>query len=128
MCGQFWSRFSEELYHLEDRALSKPYSRFCRQCPCYGFGCKLFWEDYIEVRDSQRGYFIPVRYGLGVYPDGRVLSASSSSSPPPPLQSASVGNSDPKYVNVEFRSETPSSGPFHSIRRVKVSIEEFDAG
>ena len=44
-------------------------------------------EVMIEVRDSRTGYFIPVRYGLGVWPDGRDLGTSS-----PPSPSASVGN------------------------------------
>ena len=34
----------------------------------------------VEVRDSRRGYFIPVRYGLGLLPDGRVVGASPSPS------------------------------------------------
>jgi hypothetical protein len=42
---------------------------------------------FIEVRDSRTGYFIPVRYGIGVWPDGRVVAASWPSS------SASSGNS-----------------------------------
>ena len=29
----------------------------------------------IEVRDSRTGYFIPARYGLGVWPDMEKLSA-----------------------------------------------------
>ena len=41
----------------------------------------------VEVRDSRTGYFIPVRYGLGLLPDGRVVGAPSPSSP-----SASPGN------------------------------------
>ena len=41
----------------------------------------------IEVRDSRTGYFIPVRYGLGDRPDGRVVGASSA------LASASPGSS-----------------------------------
>ena len=39
------------------------------------------------MRDSRTGYFIPVRYGLGLLPDGRVVGAPSPSSP-----SASPGN------------------------------------
>ena len=27
----------------------------------------------VEVKDSQKGYFIPVHYGLGLLPDGRVV-------------------------------------------------------
>ena len=38
---------------------------------------------------------------------------------PPSSSSASVGNSDSKYVIFEFYSEIPSSGPSHSIRLVK---------
>ena len=34
---------------------------------------------YIEVRDSRTGYFIPVRYGLGVWPDKKIVGASPSS-------------------------------------------------
>ena len=39
----------------------------------------------IEVRDSRTGYFIPVRYGMGVCPDGKIVGA------PPPSPSASSG-------------------------------------
>ena len=31
------------------------------------------------MRDSRTGYFNPVRYGIGVWPDGRVVGASPSS-------------------------------------------------
>ena len=31
----------------------------------------------IEVTDSRTGYFIPVRYGIGVWPDGRVVVAAA---------------------------------------------------
>ena len=48
----------------------------------------MFCLHIIEVRDSRTGYFIPVRHGIGVWPDGRVVGASPSSSP-----SASSGNS-----------------------------------
>ena len=41
---------------------------------------------YIEVRDSRTGYFIPVRYGLGLLPDGIVVGA-----PPPSASSGSSG-------------------------------------
>ena len=41
----------------------------------------------IEVRDSRTGYFIPARYGLGLWPDGKIVGAPSSSS-----SSASPGN------------------------------------
>ena len=34
----------------------------------------------VEVRDSQTGYFIPARYGLGLWPDGKIVGASSSPS------------------------------------------------
>ena len=44
----------------------------------------------IEARDSRTGYFIPVRYRLGVWPDGRVVGTSPSPSPSP-SPSASVG-------------------------------------
>ena len=37
----------------------------------------------MEVRDSRTGYLIPVRYGMGVWPDGKIVA-------PPP--SASSGN------------------------------------
>ena len=40
----------------------------------------------IEVRDSRTGYFIPARYGIGAWPDGKIGGASSS-------PSASFGNS-----------------------------------
>ena len=49
---------------------------FSRPCICI-----------VEVRDSRTGYLLPVRDGLGVWPDGRVLGTS----PPPP--SPSSGNS-----------------------------------
>ena len=42
---------------------------------------------FIEVRDSRTGYFIPVRYGLGLLPDGIVVGTS-------PPSSASSGNAD----------------------------------
>ena len=32
---------------------------------------------YVEARDSRRGCFIPVRYGLGVWSDGRVLGVNA---------------------------------------------------
>ena len=35
---------------------------------------------YIEVRDSRTGYFIPARYGLGVWPDGKIVGTPSSAS------------------------------------------------
>ena len=41
----------------------------------------------VEVRDSRKGYFIPVRSGIGVWPDGKILDA-----PSPPPSSASSGN------------------------------------
>ena len=41
-----------------------------------------------EVRDSRTGYLIPVRYGLAVWPDGKIVGAPS----PPPPSSASPGN------------------------------------
>ena len=44
---------------------------------------------HVEVRDSRTGYFIPVRYGLGVWPDGKILGTS----PPWPPPSASFANS-----------------------------------
>ena len=66
----------------------------------------------VEVRDSGTGYFMPVRYRMGLLPDGRAVGPLSSS--------ASVGNSDSKNVNFEFCSEIPSSGLFHSIRLVKL--------
>ena len=43
----------------------------------------------VEVRDSRTGYFIPVRYGLGLLPDGIVVGVSS----PLPSPSASSGTS-----------------------------------
>ena len=42
---------------------------------------------FIEVRDSRTGYLIPVRYGLGLLPDGIVVGA-----PSPSPSSASPGN------------------------------------
>ena len=33
----------------------------------------------VEVRDSRTGYFIPVRYGLGVWPDEKIVGAPSPS-------------------------------------------------
>ena len=41
---------------------------------------------FVEVRASGTGYFIPVRYGLGVLPDGIIVGALASAS-------ASSGNS-----------------------------------
>ena len=43
--------------------------------------CKLYCM--VEVRDSRMGYSFPVRFGLGVWPDGRVASKSSSPWPSP---------------------------------------------
>ena len=34
----------------------------------------------IEVRDSRTGYFIPARYGLGLWPDGKIVGAPPSAS------------------------------------------------
>ena len=48
---------------------------------------EMFGFEIIEVRDSQTGYFIPARYGMGVWSDGKIVDASPSSS------SASSGNS-----------------------------------
>ena len=45
---------------------------------CLGAG------DFVEVRDSRTEYFIPVRYGLGLLPDGIVVSTSSPSPSSPP--------------------------------------------
>ena len=42
----------------------------------------------VEVRDSRTGYLIPVRYGLGLWSDGKIVGA-----PPSPPPSASSGNS-----------------------------------
>ena len=44
-----------------------------------------FANSDIEVRDSRTGYFIPVRYGMAVWPDGKIVGA------PPPSSSASSG-------------------------------------
>ena len=72
----------------------------------------------IEVRDSRTGYLVPVRYGLGVWPDWRVVGAPLS--PPSPSPSASIGNSIPKYINFDICSEISSSGSSHQIRLVKL--------
>ena len=48
-------------------------------------------EDKIEVRDSRTGYLIPARYGLGVWPDRKIVGAS------PPPSSASSG----KWPNIK---------------------------
>ena len=52
----------------------------------------------VEVRGSWMGYFIPVRYGLGLLPDGTAVGAS-----PPP--SASVCPSVPMshYFQVQYQ-------------------------
>ena len=34
------------------------------------------------MRDSRTGYFIPARYGLGLWPDGKIVGATSSSASP----------------------------------------------
>ena len=52
------------------------------------FKSSSFQDFFIEVRDSRTGYFIPVRYVLGLLPDGIVVGAPS----PPPSPSASPGN------------------------------------
>ena len=36
----------------------------------------------IEVRDSRTGYLIPARYGMGVWPDGKIVGKPSSSASP----------------------------------------------
>ena len=41
------------------------------------------------MRDSRTGYFIPARYGLGLWPDRKIVGAPSPSPSPP---SASPGN------------------------------------
>ena len=64
---------------------------------------------------NRTGYFVPVRYGLGVWPDWRVVGA-----PSPPSPSAPVGNSIPKHINFDICSEISSSGPSHQIRLVKL--------
>ena len=76
----------------------------------YQFSMEI--QTIIEVRDSRTGYLVPVRYGLGVWPDWRVVGA--------PSPSASVGNSIPKYINFDICREISSSGPSHQIRLVKL--------
>ena len=44
-------------------------------------------QAHVEVRDSRTGYFIPARYGMGVWPDEKIVGAL-----PPPSSSASPGN------------------------------------
>ena len=34
---------------------------------------------FVEVRDSRTGYFIPARYGMGVWPDGKIVGEPSTS-------------------------------------------------
>ena len=51
----------------------------------------------IEVRDSRTGYFIPARYGLGLWPDGKIVGAPSPSS-------ASSGKC-PKYKEMHIFSK-----------------------
>ena len=52
---------------------------------CSGFAQKLVLGvtfikiHLVEVRDSRTGYFIPARYGLGLWPDGKIVGASPSS-------------------------------------------------
>ena len=43
---------------------------------CPGWSPLLVEITEIEVRDSRTGYLVLVRYGLGVWPDGRVLGAT----------------------------------------------------
>ena len=50
------------------------------------------------MRDSRTGYFIPARYGLGLWPDGKIVGASSSPS------SASSGKC-PKYEEMHTFSK-----------------------
>ena len=33
----------------------------------------------VEVRDSRTGYFIPARYGMGLWSDGKIVGASPPS-------------------------------------------------
>ena len=49
--------------------------------------------DNIEVRDSRMGYFMPGRYGLGVWPDGTLVGASSLL---PPCSAGTSYPNDPK--------------------------------
>ena len=78
---------------------------------------------YIEVRDSRTGYFIPVRYGLGLLPDGRVVGA-----PSPP--SASPGNHLEKVTltvlvfGPEWVSYERARGVRHANRR-EISARVF---
>ena len=85
----------------------------------------------IEVRDSRTGYFIPVRYGLGLLPDGIVVGAS-----PSPSSSASPGNHlekvtltvlvfGPESVSYE-RSRRETAAKFHifSARAFLVKISQ----
>ena len=48
----------------------------------------------VEVRDSATGYCIPVRYGIWVWPDGRIVGVPSP--PPPSPRDINIGaNMDP---------------------------------
>ena len=81
--------------------------------------CLQHHTSQIEVRDSRTGYFIPVRYGMGVWPDGKIVGA------PPPSPSASPGNHlekvtltvlvfGPKSISYE-RTRRETAAKFHHI-------------
>ena len=44
---------------------------------------------FVEVRDSRMGYLVPVRYGIGVWPDTKIVGVPL----PKPSRSPSSGNS-----------------------------------
>ena len=52
----------------------------------------------VEVRDSRAGYFIPVRYGIGVWPDEKIVGAWS----PSQLSAVSLGYSGQKTIMEGF--------------------------
>ena len=58
-------------------------------------------DGIVEVRDSRTGYLIPVRYGLGVWPDEKIVGAPP---PSPPSSSASSGKC-PKYKEMHTFSK-----------------------
>ena len=64
---------------------------WAHKCPSWRISdtSRIANVQFVEVRDSRTGYLIPARYGLGVWPDGKIVGASSPPSPP----SASSGTS-----------------------------------
>ena len=73
---------------------------------------------YIEVRDSWTGYFIPVRYGMGVWPDGRVVGAPPSASSGDQNLTLTVLVFGPESVSYERSRRETAAKFYHCPARV----------